>query len=79
MEKLHNEGTQFIFTFKEYYDDQINVDEMREACTEHAVDKNAYKMFVRKLEGKITIGRLRSRWDDNIKVDFRDSRFEGVG
>jgi hypothetical protein len=29
--------------------------------------RNASKIFVRKLEGKRSLGRPRHRWDDNIK------------
>jgi len=30
----------------------------------------AYRVVVGKLEGKGTLGRLRRRWHDNIKMDF---------
>jgi hypothetical protein len=30
--------------------------------------RNAYKNIVRKREGKKSLGRLRRRWEDNIKV-----------
>jgi hypothetical protein len=30
--------------------------------------RNAYRILVEKLEGKRSLGRLRSRWEDNIKV-----------
>jgi hypothetical protein len=35
--------------------------------------RNAYSVFVRKPEGKKTLGRLRRRWDDNIKMDLTES------
>jgi hypothetical protein len=34
--------------------------------------KNAYKILVRKPEGKRPLGRPRHTWDDNIKIDLRD-------
>jgi hypothetical protein len=34
--------------------------------------RNAYRIFVGKLEGKRPIGRQRRRWVDNIKMDLRD-------
>jgi hypothetical protein len=32
---------------------------------------NAYRILVGKPEGKRQLGRLRSRWVDNIKINFR--------
>jgi hypothetical protein len=34
--------------------------------------RNAYMMFMGKLEGKRPLGRLRRRWKDNIKMDHRE-------
>jgi hypothetical protein len=33
---------------------------------------NAYKILVRKSEGKRPVGRPRRRWKDNIKVGIRE-------
>jgi hypothetical protein len=33
--------------------------------------RNAYKILVRKPEGKTPLGRPRRRWVDNIKMDLR--------
>jgi hypothetical protein len=35
--------------------------------------RNAYRILVGKLEGKRPLGRPRRRWEDNIKMDFRES------
>ncbi|KAJ4435412.1 hypothetical protein ANN_18027 [Periplaneta americana] len=35
--------------------------------------RNAYSMLVGGPEGKITLGRQRRRWEDNIKMDLRES------
>jgi hypothetical protein len=32
--------------------------------------RNAYRILVRKLEGKRPLGRPRRKWVDNIKMDF---------
>jgi hypothetical protein len=40
--------------------------------------RNAYRMLVGKLEGKRPLGRPKSRWVDNIKIDFRDIGGDGV-
>jgi hypothetical protein len=36
--------------------------------------RNAYRMLVRKPEGKIPLRRPRYRWEDNIKIDLKDVR-----
>jgi hypothetical protein len=33
--------------------------------------RNAYRILVRKSEGKRPVGRHRPRWEDNIKMDLR--------
>jgi hypothetical protein len=35
-------------------------------------NKNAYRILVRKPEGKRQLGRPRRRWVDNIKMDLRE-------
>ena len=34
--------------------------------------RNAYRVSVGKPESKRPLGRLRSRWEDNIKMDLRE-------
>jgi hypothetical protein len=34
--------------------------------------------LVRKLEGKTQLGRPRHRWEDNIRMDIWEIRWEGV-
>jgi len=41
--------------------------------------KNTYKILVGKPEGKRPRGRLRRRWEDNIKMDLSEMGCEGVG
>jgi hypothetical protein len=36
------------------------------------VKMNAYRLLVRKPEGKRPLGRPRCRWVDNIKMDLKD-------
>jgi hypothetical protein len=40
--------------------------------------RNAYSILVGKPEGKRPLGRPRRRWVDNIKVDIRVIRWDGV-
>jgi hypothetical protein len=36
--------------------------------------RNTHKIFVRKLEGKRPHGRLKCRWEDNIKIYLKEIR-----
>jgi hypothetical protein len=40
--------------------------------------RNAYKILVGKPEGKTSLGIPRHRWEDNIRMDLREIRWEGV-
>jgi hypothetical protein len=40
--------------------------------------RNAYKISIGKPEGKRPLGRLRSRWEDNIKMYLREIEWESV-
>jgi len=40
--------------------------------------RNAYKILVRKSEGKRPLGRPRHRWKDNIIMDLREIGWECV-
>jgi hypothetical protein len=37
----------------------------------HVRGRGAYRVLVGKLEGKKPLGRLRSRWNDNIKINVK--------
>jgi hypothetical protein len=41
---------------------------MNRACSTHCSEGNAYRIFVGNPAGKRTLGRLRRRWEDNIKI-----------
>jgi hypothetical protein len=40
--------------------------------------RNSYNIFIGKPEGKIPRERSSSRWEDNIRTDLREIRWEGV-
>jgi hypothetical protein len=40
--------------------------------------KNPYKNLVGKPEGRKPLRRPRHRWEDNIKMDLRETRFGGM-
>jgi hypothetical protein len=40
--------------------------------------RNAYRILVGKPEGERPLGRPRCRWVDNIKMDLRETGWDGV-
>jgi hypothetical protein len=42
------------------------------------VRRNAYRILVGKPEGKRPLGRPRCRWVDNIIIDLREIRWDGM-
>jgi hypothetical protein len=40
--------------------------------------RGVYRVLVGRLEGKRPLGRVRRRWEDNIKLDLREIRFDGA-
>jgi hypothetical protein len=42
-------------------------DQISKACSTNGEKRNAYRILVRKPEGKRSLGRPRLRWMDNIK------------
>jgi hypothetical protein len=57
---------------------QIKEDETGKACGTHRNMRNVKKILDGKPEGKRPFGRLRHRWEDNIKIDLREIRCRGV-
>jgi hypothetical protein len=47
-------------------------------CSKNGEKWNAYRILVGKPEGKRPLGRLRSRWADNIKMDLREIGWYGI-
>jgi hypothetical protein len=48
---------------------------MGSLCSKHEEKGNACMIFVGKPEGKRLLGRIRRRWEDNIKMDLREVRW----
>jgi hypothetical protein len=47
-------------------------------CSTNGEKRNAYRILVENPEGKRPIGRPRSRWMDNIKMDLREIEWDGM-
>jgi hypothetical protein len=52
---------------------------MVKACSTHGEKRNAYRILVGKPEGRRPLGRLRHRWEDNIKMDLREIGWGSMG
>jgi hypothetical protein len=48
------------------------------ACSTNGEKVNAYRILVRKPEGKRPLGRRRRRWVYNIKMDLREMGWGGM-
>jgi hypothetical protein len=46
---------------------------MSRACSKHGDNRNAYRVLVGKPEGKRSLRRLWFRWENNIKLDLRET------
>jgi hypothetical protein len=51
---------------------------MSRACSTNGEEKNAYRIWVGKPEGKRPLGRPRRRWVDSIKIDVREIGWNGM-
>jgi hypothetical protein len=47
-------------------------------CGTHGGWEKYLGVLVRRPEGKRPLGRLRRRWEDNIKLDLREIRIDGA-
>jgi hypothetical protein len=48
------------------------------ACSTDGERRGVYRILVGKPEGKRPLGRLRCRWEDNIKMDLQEVGFGGM-
>jgi hypothetical protein len=59
--------------------DQIQKNEMGETCSTYGGEERyIYWVLVGKPEVKRPLGRLRRRWDDNIKMDLQEAKYVGM-
>jgi hypothetical protein len=51
---------------------------MGRACNTNEGKRNAYKVLVKKPEGRGPLGRPRLKWIDNINIDLREIGWDGM-
>jgi hypothetical protein len=77
--KLHNEKLQNLYSAPNIIK-MIKSRRMR--CTGHVArmgeTRNAYRILVGKVEGKSSLRRSRRRLVDNIKIDLRETGWDGM-
>jgi hypothetical protein len=71
--KLHNDGLHSLYSSPNI----VMVIKSRRMRWEGHVarmleGRDVYRVLVRRPEGKIPLGILRRRWDDNIEIDLRE-------
>jgi hypothetical protein len=47
-------------------------------CGTHEEGRGVYRVLVGRPDVKRSLGRLRRRWEDNIKMDLRETEFDGT-
>jgi hypothetical protein len=76
---MHNEELHNLYSSPNII---ITIKSRRMRWTRHVARKgekrNAYRLLVRKPIGKRPLGRRRRRWVDNIKIDLREIRWNGI-
>jgi hypothetical protein len=79
LRKLHNEELHNLYSFQNKIR-TIRSRRMRRAGHAARMEekRNAYRILVGKPEGKRPLGRSRRRWADNIKMDLRETGWDGV-
>jgi hypothetical protein len=76
--RLHNEELQNLYTSSNII---TVITSMRMRWVGHVacvVEINIYNILIGKPEGKRPLGRSRSRWKDNVRMDLMDIGWEGV-
>jgi hypothetical protein len=51
---------------------------MGRACSTNGAKRNLYRILVGKPEGKRPLGKPICRWVDNIKMDVREIKWDGI-
>jgi hypothetical protein len=51
---------------------------MGRVCSTHWRKKKAYRILLRKSQGKSLLKRPRRRWEDNNQMNFREIEWDGM-
>jgi hypothetical protein len=51
---------------------------MGRACSTNGDKRNAYRILAGKLEGKRSLGRPKRKWVNNIKMELRETGWDGL-
>ena len=68
--RLYNEEFNELYSSSIIFGDQIKKKEIGRACSTYGERRSGYRVLVGKPGCKRTLGRLRRRWQDNIKMDL---------
>jgi hypothetical protein len=71
---LHNDELHSLYSSP----DIVRVIKLRRLRWEGGEVRGVYRVLVGRSEGKRPLGRPRSRWEDNIKMDLREIGIDGV-
>ena len=58
--------------------DQIEKNEMGVACSAYGERIGGYRVLMGEPDGKRPLGRLRRRWENNIKIDLKKVGYGGI-
>jgi hypothetical protein len=67
---LHNRILICTFLTKYHSSNEFKKTEMVRECSTYGERRSAYRILVRKFEGRRPCRRPRRRWEDNIKMEF---------
>jgi hypothetical protein len=77
--KLHNEDLHDLYSSPNIVrNDEVKENEVGMACSRHGHKRNTYTTFVGESEGKRPLRRLRHKLEDNIKIDHRETEWDGM-
>jgi hypothetical protein len=51
---------------------------MGRVCSTHETERNEHRVLMGNPEGKRPLGKLRSRWESNIKIDLTEIKWCGM-
>jgi hypothetical protein len=75
--KFHNEESRNVYSLS-YIIRMIKSRRMRSTVHGAHIPEKRYAYKVQKPSGKILLGRPRRRWEDNIKIDVRETGWDGM-